>query len=136
MKDNQHEQLFTELTAESEAPAFTELDDEVAATCSGGIRFGGPDPDMILFEHANFQGRSLRVNATIGDGDDNLDNALIGNGWNDRTSSIIIYRGRWQLFRNAGYTGPVSERIGGRYANWTAFGHRVDNDLTGIRRIG
>jgi hypothetical protein len=26
MKENQPEQLFTELTAESEAPAFTELD--------------------------------------------------------------------------------------------------------------
>ncbi len=137
MKDNQHEQLFTELTTEFEAPAFTELDDEVAATCSGGkIYFGGSDPDMILFENENFTGDSLRVNATIGDGDDNLDNALIGRGWNDKTSSIIIYKGRWQLFRKDGYTGPVSVRSGGSYKKWTAFGHRVDNDLTGIRRIG
>ncbi len=137
MKDNQHEQLFTELTAEFEAtPAFQELDDEVAATCSGGeIYFGGSDPDMILFEHANFQGESLRVNATIGYGDDNLDNALIGNGWNDRTSSMIIYRGNWQLFRDAGYVGPVSRRSTGRYETWGEFG-QANDALTGIRRIG
>ncbi len=136
MKDNQHEQLFTELTAESEAPAFTELDDEVAATCSGGrIYFDGPDPDMVLFEHTNFTGRSLGVNATTNDGDDNLDNALIGNGWNDRTSSMIIYRGNWQLFRDAGYVGPASRRSTGRYETPREFG-QANDALTGIRRIG
>ena len=137
MKDNQHEQLFTELTGQFGATAFTELDDELAATCSGGkIYFNGPDPDVILFEDTNFGGKSLGINATTNDGDDNLDNALIGSGWNDRTSSIKVIRGTWQLFRNDGYKGAKSERGKGQYRDWKAFGHSVNDDLTGIRRIG
>jgi hypothetical protein len=63
MKDNQHEQLFTELTAEFEAPAFQELDDEVAATCSGG-------QVLALYEHRDFNkfqdGRVRLLNGSIG----------------------------------------------------------------------
>ncbi|MFB2879430.1 beta/gamma crystallin-related protein [Floridanema aerugineum] len=136
MKNNQRQALFTEPTSEFEAPAFTELDDEVAATCSGGrVYFNGPDPDVILFEHNNFGGASLGVNATTGDGDSNLDNAIIGSGWNNRVSSIKIFRGKWQLFRDSGYQGPHSDKGRGNYKNAAAFGLPNDS-LTGIRRVG
>jgi Beta/Gamma crystallin len=135
MKDNQHEQLFTESTDQFEATAFTELDDEVAATCSGGIvRFDGPNPDVILYEHTGLGGKSLGINATLNDGDGNLDNARIGSGWNNRTSSIKIIRGTWQLFRDGGYQGPKSERGPGRYNTPRDFG-QANDALTGIRRI-
>jgi hypothetical protein len=139
MKDNQHEQLFTELTAEFEAPAFKELDDEVAASCSGGLFYvNGPDPDVILYDKPNFQGNSLRINATDGDGDDNLSNY----GWNDKTSSIRVVRGKWRIFQNAGFVGKKGEvtflnpgKYPATYADNTKF-LLPDNSLTGIRRDG
>jgi hypothetical protein len=137
MKNNQHEQLFTELTAEFEAtPAFHELDDEVAATCSGGrIFFGGADPDVILFEDSQYRGRALRVNATSGDGDSNLTDQ----GFNDKTSSIKVIRGTWQIYEHANYTGRTTTLRPGDYYT-PPFGRRpniVPNDsLTGIRRVG
>ncbi|QFS48674.1 beta/gamma crystallin-related protein [Nostoc sphaeroides] len=115
---------------------LTVIDDEVAATCSGGrIYFGGSDPDVILFEDKNFGGAALRINATNGAGDDNLDNAAFGSGWNNRTSSIKVIRGEWQLFRDGNFKGPVSVRRKGNYKTPRAFG-QADNALTGIRRIG
>lgn len=136
MKDNHHKQLLTELTDEFEAtPAFNELDDEVAASCSGGrISFGGSNPDVILFEDTNFGGASLRINATSGDGDDNLDNALVGSGWNNRTSSISVIRGTWQIFESDGYKGRSKTLTSRRYANSGEFGLPNDS-LTAIRRL-
>jgi hypothetical protein len=116
--------------------AVKELDDEVAATCSGGkIYFGGSDPDVLLFEDKNYGGDVLKINATNGDGDGNLDNSAFGSGWNNKTSSITIKRGTWQIFQNDGYKGKSKTLKPGKYANSSAFG-LADNTLTGIRRIG
>jgi hypothetical protein len=136
MKNNQHEQL-TELTAEFEGtPAFHELDDEVAATCSGGtIYFGGSNPDVILFEDTQYRGKALRINATSGDGDDNLDNAAIGSGWNNRTSSIRVIRGTWQIYTDGNYKGTTRTLVPGDYYTPQKFGLPNDS-LTGIRRVG
>ncbi len=139
MKDKQQEQLFTELTAEFEAtPAFQELDDEVAATCSGGqIYFGGSNPDVILFEDTQYRGKALRINATSGAGDDNLDNefAGIGTDFNDKTSSIKVIRGTWQIYTGDNYTGTTKTLRPGDYYTPQAFGLPNDS-MTGIRRVG
>lgn len=139
MKNNQHEQMFTELTAEFEAtPAFHELDDEVAATCSGGtIYFGGSNPDVILFEDTNYRGDALRINATNGDGDENLDNefAGIGTDFNNKTSSIKVVRGTWQIYTGDDYKGTTKTLKPGDYYTPTKFGLPNDS-LTGIRRVG
>jgi hypothetical protein len=46
-----------------------DLDNETAATCSGGVGYlGSGDPDVILYRHARFQGDSLNLNAATGDG--------------------------------------------------------------------
>jgi hypothetical protein len=133
MKDNQ---LFTELTAEFEAPAFTELDDKVAATCSGGkITFGGSNPDVLLFEDEKFGGEVLKINANVGSGDGNLDNSLKGSGWNNKTSSIKILRGKWQIYQKDDYKGTSKTLKTGEYVDASAFG-LADNSLTAIKRIG
>ncbi|KAB8330653.1 beta/gamma crystallin family protein [Scytonema tolypothrichoides VB-61278] len=84
MKDNQHEQLFTE------------LDNEVAATCSGGY--------VDLYENGPFApGRVATVFAPVGFGDRDLRNS----NFNDKTSSIFISAGeRWEFFRDINYQGP------------------------------
>jgi hypothetical protein len=99
MKDNQHEQLFTELTAEFEAtPAFQKLDDEVAATCSGGA--------AILYEHDGFLGDT----ATFYEGSDWLGNW----NFNDKTSSIKITGNQsWVFYPHINTTGtPITLRPG------------------------
>ncbi|MBW4499849.1 MAG: beta/gamma crystallin family protein [Scytonema hyalinum WJT4-NPBG1] len=142
MKDKQ---LFTELTAEFEAPV-TELDDEVAATCSGGaaidIYFGGPNPDVILYDKENRGlGDALQINAKAFGGDDNLDNSAIGSGWNNKTSSIQVIRGNWVIYQDSGKGRPSKviltpnggPKKDGVYPNAKAFG-LPDNSLTGIFR--
>jgi Beta/Gamma crystallin len=141
MKDNQHEQLFTEFTVdEFEAtPTFQELGDEVAATCSGGVQrdiyFGGPDPDVILYDSPNLRssGGTLHINAKALGGDDNLDNSAIGSGWNNKTSSIEVIRGEWLLYKDGGQKGTPVKLKPGKYRNAKAFG-LPDNSLTGIFR--
>jgi hypothetical protein len=101
MKDNQHEQLFTELTAEFEAPAFTELDNEIAATCSGGY--------AILYENANFGGRRLRIESGVS----NLGNY----SFNDITSSIQIREGEtWAFYRDTNYRNLLFTGRDGNYS--------------------
>ncbi|MBW4636550.1 MAG: beta/gamma crystallin family protein [Iphinoe sp. HA4291-MV1] len=101
MKDNQHEQLFTELTAEFEAPAFTELDNEVAASCSGGTAY--------LYENANFTGKVWIFEKGSAD--------LRGQNFNDKTSSIIITGNeRWAFYRDINYGGQRVILGQGRYS--------------------
>ncbi|MCC5663615.1 beta/gamma crystallin family protein [Nostoc sp. CHAB 5784] len=101
-----------------------ELDDEVAATCSGGAA------PVSLYEDINYGGA---VNNIYGN-DDNLDNALRGSGWNNRTSSIVIREGTWTIFEDSGYKGRSKVLGPGRYPNPEAFGLRNDS-LTAIRRL-
>jgi hypothetical protein len=119
MKDNQHEQLFTELTAEFEAPAFQELDDEVAATCSGG-------QVLALYEHVNFNNSQ--------DGRVRLLNGSIGNlgSFNDITSSIKISRGVWAFYADENYNNLLFTKGPGELAVLP----RGSNDrITSIRRV-
>ncbi|MEH2046064.1 beta/gamma crystallin-related protein [Nostoc sp.] len=80
--------------------SIKELNDEVAATCSGGVAYtGSNDPDVILYRDINFGGSNpLNVNASVNDGV-----AYVGDNFNDLTSSIAIIRGRWNFYRDAGF---------------------------------
>jgi hypothetical protein len=121
MKNNQHEQLFTELTAESEAPAFTELDDEVAASCSGGVAY--------LYEHAGFQGRRLQ----FFNGADNL------GAWdfNDKTSSIqIVGNEQWTFYEHINREGKPVTLGPGEYSLYRLNQLGIRNDsISSLRRI-
>jgi hypothetical protein len=119
MKDNQHEQLFTELNAEFKAPAFKELDDEVAATCIGGAA-------LTLYEHGNFNrgqdARNLKVNRSINN---------VG-GFNDLTSSFIISEGRWAFYADENYEKHLFTRGPGRYAIMPP---NTNDRVTSVKRI-
>ncbi|MDF5732473.1 MAG: beta/gamma crystallin-related protein [Rhizonema sp. PD38] len=95
-----------------------ELNDEVAATCSGGVGFlYGSNPDVILYKDSNLQGQSIGVNAATNDGIPNI-GFSDGNGggfsttFNDQTSSIKIIRGSWQFFDDSNYRGDTTGRLG------------------------
>jgi hypothetical protein len=102
---NQSQDLFA-------LDAVQDLDNETAATCSGGVGYlFGSDPDVILYKDSNGQGQSMGVNARTGDGVPNIGfiNGQGGNspktGFNDVTSSIWIKRGVWNFHDDAGYKG-------------------------------
>ncbi|MEC4884052.1 MAG: hypothetical protein SAL70_22390 [Scytonema sp. PMC 1070.18] len=88
MKYNQHEQLFTELIAEFEAPAFTELDDETGAAIEGGANLELYDTDDFkqLLGSFNSGGKPRLIH-------------------NDQISSIIVREGQWRLYADANYKG-------------------------------
>ncbi|KAB8332899.1 hypothetical protein SD80_013490 [Scytonema tolypothrichoides VB-61278] len=97
--------------------AVKELNDEVAATCSGGEGFltsPDSDPDVILYKDPDGQGLSIGVNAATGDGVSNI--GILPGGqestFNDTVSSIKVVRGTWSFFQNQGYggdnTGPLA----------------------------
>jgi hypothetical protein len=107
-----------------------DLDNETAATCSGGVAyFNGPSPDVILYEHADFKGRSIGVNASTGDGL-NLTDA------NDTVSSAVILRGVWHFYED------VNFNSGGTYGHIQGdkpldFGGTPVNDtISSIKRVG
>ena len=101
MKDNQHEQLFTELRAEYEAPAFTELDDETGAAIGGG--------EVVLYDAVNLDDRHYRTFTS------NTNTPYVGDRFNDKTSSILITSGTWRFYDGANYTGFHKDLKPGRY---------------------
>jgi Beta/Gamma crystallin len=121
MKDNQHQQMFTELTAEFEAPAFQELDDEVAATCSGGVAY--------LYHDAGFQGRRLQ----FFNGENNLGKW----NFNDKTSSLVISGNeRWRFYRDINFQGPSVTLGRGAYSLARLNQLGIPNDsISSLRRV-
>jgi hypothetical protein len=81
---------------------------------------------LILYEHDNFQGRSVRVNRDAG----TLDFA----GFNDRASSIVVNAGRWQVCSDAEFRGNCMVLRPGQYANLSAMG--MNDRVTSLRLVG
>ncbi|PHM05652.1 beta/gamma crystallin-related protein [Nostoc sp. 'Peltigera malacea cyanobiont' DB3992] len=140
MKDNQHEQLFTELTTEFEALAFNELDDELAATCSGGVAYtGSNDPDVILYVDGNLKGDRLDVNASLNDGLKNLSKYrrnLGTNNFNDEISSFIIRKGKWNFYADPNYKGRYNSKPLGPGTYYSLPGNFANDSLTSLKRVG
>ena len=100
-----------------------DLDDETAATCSGGA-------NVILYEHKDAKGDDYRVNTSVGGGVSNLGSGL--KKFNDKTSSIIINDGFWMFFSDSNYKGQSTGLLGPGYYNLGA-----NNDkITSFRRVG
>ncbi|WP_425525995.1 beta/gamma crystallin-related protein [Halotia branconii] len=81
--------------------AVKELNDEVAATCSGGA--------VSLWRDAGFQGGRRNFPGS--------DATLVNNNFNDVTSSILITGNqRWKFYKDANFRGPSITLGPGRYA--------------------
>ena len=53
--------------------------------------------DIVIFEHVDFRGRSVRVGGVV----PNLQNY----GFNDRVSSVRVFEGAWELCEHANFQG-------------------------------
>ncbi|AUB40082.1 putative alpha-1,6-mannanase, GH76 family [Nostoc flagelliforme CCNUN1] len=101
--------------------AVKELDNEVAATCSGGAAF--------LYQDDGFTGRRLRFN----EGSDDLGVY----GFNDETSSIAITGNRsWVFYPDINNQGRPVTLPPGEYNLSQLRGRRIQNDtISSLRRI-
>jgi hypothetical protein len=109
MKEVQNEQLFQE------------LDNEVAATCSGGVAY--------LYQDDNFKGRKLTFY--------NYGTDLRTWDFNDKTSSLVIQGNEvWGFYRDRNYKGPSVALGSGTYtkSDLIAFGI-PDNSISSLRRL-
>ena len=109
MKEVQNEELFQE------------LDNEVAASCSGGVAY--------LYEHAGFQGRRLQ----FFNGEDDLRRW----NFNDKTSSLkIVGNERWTFYRDINREGRAVTLGAGEYSLFRLNQLGIPNDsISSLRRI-
>ena len=109
-----------------------ELDDEVAATCSGGVAYtGSNDPDVILYIDGGLAGSSLKVNASLNDGLKNL-----GKKFNDKVSSFIIRKGKWNFYADADYYGRYNSKPFGPGIYYSLPGSIKNDSLSSLKRVG
>lgn len=118
-----------------DAIAVKELDDEVAATCSGGAlttKGVAPNADVTLWEDGPFDNRGDTLSLAgfrVGEGISNL------GFFNDKTSSIRINRGIWAFYKNDRYQKQLAVLRPGSYPVPSRQG--IPNDsLTSLKRIG
>ena len=100
MKDNQHEQLFTELTG---IAGVQELDNEAAAAIQGGDA-------LELYNDTGVFGASGLLGEFNRGG-----KAKLSSKANDKISSIVIHDGRWRFYEHENYGGASIEFGSGRY---------------------
>ncbi|MEH2459687.1 beta/gamma crystallin-related protein [Nostoc sp.] len=129
--NNHRVDMNTKTLAELSFSAVKELDDKVAATCSGGEGYtGGNDPDVILYRDGGFGGGNpLAVNASISDGVSN-----VGNDFNDQTSSIAIIRGTWNFYSDDQFGNYQTTLEPGLYSSLP--GGITNDSLSSLYRVG
>ncbi len=109
MKVNQHEQLFTELTA------IQELDNETAAAIGGGY-------NIQFYDNNNYT-------ELLGSWNDGGKPTLINN---DKISSIIVNDGSWRLYADANYKGAAHTYGPGKYV----LPSDLNNKVSSFIRVG
>jgi hypothetical protein len=100
---------------------FQELDNEVAATCSGGVAY--------LYQDDYFQGRRLQFF--------NRESDLRNWDFNDKTSSIIIEGNeQWAFSRDILFQGSTVRLGPGRYTLRDLQARGIPNDsISSLKRI-
>ena len=88
--------------------------------------WGDSGGDAVLYEHADFQGRSISVNDSMAN--------LSSQGFNDRASSVVIRSGRWQLCSDGDFRGQCVTLGPGEYRNLEAL--QLNDRLSSIRAAG
>ena len=102
-----------------------DLDDETAATCTGGA-------DVILYKDLNGKGDSLHITGKIGQGISN-----VGPNFNDQTSSITIKQGVWEFYQDS-YYNNLEDQYGADIKRGPGnYNLGANNDkITSLKRVG
>ncbi len=81
--------------------------------------------DVTFYENENFQGRSFTAKKQV--------NNFKSTGFNDRASSIVVLRDRWEACENVKFGGHCVVLRPGRYASLRAMG--LNNRISSVRII-
>jgi hypothetical protein len=86
---------------------------------------------MTIYEHAGFRGRERMIVADI----DNL-GAADDNFFNDRVSSFVVHKGKWQMFRHAGFNIPYAPTlVPGKY-KWVEDVGIENDQVSSLKCVG
>ena len=80
---------------------------------------------IVFYEHDGFAGRSFNVEGQV----DNFDRS----GFNDRASSVIVYRDRWEVCTDARFQGSCTVLRPGRYSSLNALG--LNDRISSVRLL-
>lgn len=81
---------------------------------------------VIFYEHDNFQGRSFTTEKKIVD--------LDRKGFNDRASSVVVLRDRWEVCEEVRFGGRCAVLRAGRYPSLNAMG--MNDRVSSVRLVG
>ena len=82
--------------------------------------------ELTLFEHDNFNGRRFAVNGSV--------NNLADAGFNDKTSSVVVSSGTWQLCDDAYFRGNCVTLQAGQYPSLRPMG--MNDRISSARELG
>ena len=80
---------------------------------------------VTFYENEGFRGRAFAANRTV----DNFANI----GFNDRASSVVVDRGRWEVCEDAGFAGHCVVLKQGSYDSLRGMG--LDNRISSVRPV-
>jgi uncharacterized protein YcfJ len=78
---------------------------------------------ITFYQGEGFRGRAFSTSAAVGN--------FSGNGFNDRTSSVVVERGRWEVCQDAGYQGRCVVLERGSYDALDKLG--MENMISSVR---
>jgi len=81
---------------------------------------------VVFYEHDDFAGRSFTVEGQ----NENFERS----GFNDRASSVVVYRERWEVCTDARFQGGCTVLRPGRYASLNALG--LNDRISSVRPLG
>jgi hypothetical protein len=78
-----------------------------AAALMSTAATASPGCSATVYWDANFGGEARTLHGDV---------AFVGQRWNDQISSIIVHRGKWIFYRDAGFSGETLTATPGAYA--------------------
>jgi uncharacterized protein YcfJ len=96
-----------------------------ALAVAGGVVATQAAAQVTFYERENFQGRSFTADQPVG----NFERY----GFNDRASSVVVRRERWEVCEDARYNGRCVVLRPGSYPSLAAMG--LDNRVSSVRAI-
>jgi uncharacterized protein YcfJ len=80
---------------------------------------------IVFYEHDDYAGRSFTVENQV----ENFDRF----GFNDRASSVVVYRDQWEVCTDARFQGGCTILRPGRYSSLNALG--LNDRISSVRRV-
>jgi uncharacterized protein YcfJ len=99
---------------------------KIAMLCAGSMLATQAAAQIVFYEGEEFRGETLRVDATIPN--------FYPMGFNDRASSAVVERGRWEVCEDTGFGGRCTILSPGNYPSLATLG--FNNRISSARPIG